>query len=148
MTTGTVDRFSQDRASAPRPVLTVSALTDQIKQTLEGSFDFIWITGEISNFRTPGSGHAYFTLKDAQAQISAVLFRPQIRALRFSPADGDQVLGLGRIGVYAPRGTYQVIFEYLEPFGAGALQLAFEALKTRLSEEGLFDMSRKRSLPT
>ena len=130
-----------------RQILTVSTLTQKIKLILEDSLDFIWIAGEISNFKIAASGHAYFTLKDTGAQIGAVLFRPQLRALKFSPGDGAQVMGLGRIGVYAPRGTYQVIFEYLEPFGAGALQQAFEALKTRLSEEGLFAAARKRPLP-
>ncbi len=130
-----------------RQILTVSDLTQKIKFILEDSLDFIWIAGEISNFKIAASGHAYFTLKDAGAQIGAVLFRPQLRALKFSPGDGDQVMGLGRIGVYAPRGTYQVIFEYLEPSGAGALQQAFEALKARLSAEGLFAASRKRPLP-
>ncbi len=132
---------------AARQALTVSALTDKIKHLLEDSFDFLWIVGEISNFKIAGSGHAYFTLKDASAQIAAVLFRPQIKALRFVPGDGEQVMGLGRIAVYAPRGTYQVIFEYLEPYGTGALQRALEALKARLAAEGLFDSARKRPLP-
>jgi exodeoxyribonuclease VII large subunit len=134
-------------AATPRTVLSVSQLTLKIKQLLEEEFEFIWITGEISNFRIPASGHAYFTLKDAAAQIAAVMFRGVRRTLRFEPRDGLSVIGLGRISVYPPRGTYQIILEYLEPAGAGALQQAFEALKAKLAAEGLFDESRKRPLP-
>jgi len=131
-----------------RTVLSVSQLTIDIKQLLEEKFEFIWITGEISNFKIPASGHAYFTLKDAEAQIAAVMFRGARRTLRFEPRDGLSVVGLGRISVYPPRGTYQIILEYLEPAGAGALQQAFEALKAKLSAEGLFDAARKRPLPS
>jgi exodeoxyribonuclease VII large subunit len=131
----------------PRTVLSVSQLTLKIKQLVEAAFEFIWITGEISNFKIPASGHAYFTLKDAEAQIAAVMFRGVRRTLRFEPRDGLGVVGLGRISVYPPRGTYQIILEYLEPAGAGALQQAFEALKAKLAAEGLFDVVRKRPLP-
>jgi len=107
----------------------------------------VWITGEISNLKIPGSGHAYFTLKDAQAQIAGVMFRAQRRQLKFDLSDGLTIVALGRISVYEPRGTYQIILEYVEPKGAGALQLAFEQLKNKLSQEGLFDNARKRPIP-
>ncbi|MDD3992112.1 MAG: exodeoxyribonuclease VII large subunit, partial [Desulfobacteraceae bacterium] len=135
------------RGAVSRNVLSVSQLTLNIKQLLEEKFEFIWITGEISNYRVPASGHAYFTLKDAAAQIAAVMFRGVRHTLRFEPRDGLSVIGLGRVSVYPPRGSYQIILEYLEPAGAGALQQAFEALKARLAAEGLFDETRKRPLP-
>ncbi len=128
-------------------IYTVSELTADIKSLLEENFPFIWISGEISNFRMPGSKHFYFTLKDENAQISAVMFRGQNRNLKFDPEDGMNVTGLGRISVYAPRGNYQIILEYLEPAGIGALQVAFEQLKARLSAEGLFDKEHKKYLP-
>jgi len=135
-----------DGFSGPR-IYTVSELTTEIKSLLEESFDFVWIEGEISNFRSPLSGHYYMVLKDDQAQIRAVMFRPQIRYLRFMPEDGMRVIARGRIGVYAPRGEYQVILDYLEPLGVGALALAFEQLKKRLASEGVFDPEQKRPLP-
>ena len=130
-----------------RRIYTVSELTFKIKDLLEENFPFIWINGEISNFRMPASGHYYFTVKDEAAQINAVMFRNQNRTLIFDLEDGMNITGLGRISVYGPRGTYQIIFEYLEPQGTGAIQLAFEQLKNRLSEEGLFDEAHKRTLP-
>lgn len=126
---------------------TVSQLTDKIKVLLEDSFPFIWITGEISNFSSPISGHFYFSLKDENAQISAVMFRGQNRNLKFKPMDGMAVTGLGRISLYKPRGAYQIIFEYLEPKGVGALHVAFEQLKAKLRDEGLFDEERKKGIP-
>ncbi|HHE65291.1 MAG TPA: exodeoxyribonuclease VII large subunit, partial [Bacteroidetes bacterium] len=108
---------------------------------------FIWICGEISNIRIPASGHFYFTLKDKKAQISTVMFRGQNRNLKFMPEDGMSVTGIGRISVYEARGTYQIILEYLEPEGRGAIQLAFEQLKKRLKAEGLFDEKHKKPLP-
>jgi len=128
-------------------ILTVTELTVQIKRLLEDNFPLIWITGEISNFRMPVSGHYYFVLKDEDSQISAVMFRGQNRNLKFKLEDGMTVTGLGRISLYEPRGTYQVIFEYLEPQGIGAIQVAFEQLKKRLAEEGLFDEKHKKALP-
>jgi len=130
-----------------RRIYTISELTTDIKILLEDNFPLIWITAEISNFRVPGSGHFYFTLKDKHAQISTVMFRTQNRNLKFFPEDGMSITGLGRISVYEPRGTYQVILEYIEPAGAGAIQVAFEQLKARLAEEGLFDEKQKLSLP-
>lgn len=128
-------------------IYTVSELTAQVKAILEENFPFIWVAGEISNFRTPVSGHFYFTLKDEDTQISGVMFGGRNRLLRFVPEDGMLVTGLGRISVYPPRGTYQIIFEYLEPAGAGALQAAFDQLRTRLAAEGLFDEAHKKPLP-
>lgn len=130
-----------------RKIYTVSELTDQIKALLEETFPFIWIVGEISNFRTPLSGHFYFTLKDADSQISAVMFRGQQRQLKFEPEDGMRVTAMGRLSVYEPRGSYQIILEYMEPSGIGALQIAFEKLKSRLAQEGLFEDQYKQPIP-
>jgi len=130
-----------------RPILTVSQLTAEIKTLLERNFEHLWVEGEVSNLRLPGSGHLYFTLKDESAQIRAVMFRMQNRLLKFKPGDGLQVVGYGRLTVYEPRGEYQIVLDYLEPKGLGALQLAFEQLKEKLSREGLFDPARKKPLP-
>jgi exodeoxyribonuclease VII large subunit len=135
------------KTQTQRRIYSVSKLTKEIKALLEDNLPFVWITGEISNLSLPSSGHFYFTLKDANAQISAVMFRGQNRQLKFELTDGMQVTGLGRISVYEPRGTYQLIFELLEPKGVGALQIAFEQLKARLAAEGLFDETRKRPIP-
>ncbi len=128
-------------------IYTVSELTSDIKDILENTYPFVWIYGEISNFNIPASGHFYFTVKDEYSQINAVMFRNQNRNLKFTPENGISVTGLGRISVYEPRGTYQIIFEYLEPKGTGAIQLAFEQLKKRLADEGLFDEKHKKPLP-
>ena len=128
-------------------IYTVSELTSDIKGILEKTYPFVWIYGEISNFNIPASGHFYFTVKDEHAQINAVMFRNQNRNLKFKPEDGISITGLGRISVYEPRGTYQIIFEHLEPKGTGAIQLAFEQLKKRLADEGLFDEKHKNPLP-
>ena len=132
---------------AQRHILTVSELTAQIKSQLETTFPFVWITGEISNFRVPVSGHFYFSLKDSRSQINAVMFRGQNSQLKFEPEDGMQINGIGRISLYEPRGTYQIILEYMEPGGVGALQVAFEQLKQKLSSEGLFNEEHKQSIP-
>jgi exodeoxyribonuclease VII large subunit len=131
----------------PREIYSVSVLTQKIKFLLEDRFPIIWISGELSNIRIPSSGHAYFTLKDEKAQISAVMFKGQLRQLDFKLEDGITIVGMGRISVYEPRGAYQIILEYIEPHGLGALQLAFEQLKRKLSSEGLFDSAHKRVLP-
>lgn len=128
-------------------IYTVSELTRKIKAILEQNFPFIWISGEISNFRMPSSGHFYFTLKDETSQIQTVMFRGQNQNLKFVPEDGTSVTGLGRVSVFEPRGSYQVILEYLEPKGVGALQVAFEQLKKKLDDEGLFDEQYKKPLP-
>jgi exodeoxyribonuclease VII large subunit len=134
-------------STAGRRVVTVSELTRAIKDTLEGRFAGMWVEGEISNLRVHTSGHVYFTLKDEEAQVRAVLFRGRARRLRFEPADGLHVLAFANLDVYAVRGEYQLVCEVLEPKGVGALQLAFEQLKARLAAEGLFDPARKRPLP-
>ena len=128
-------------------ILTVSKLNQQVKTLLEEKFPFVWVKGEISNFRVPASGHFYFTLKDAQSQINAVFFRAQNRYLRFLPESGMQVICQARLSVYEPRGEYQLIVEVMEPLGVGQLQLAFEALKKKLEAEGLFDPALKKALP-
>jgi exodeoxyribonuclease VII large subunit len=133
--------------SSKSHILTVTQLTAQIKTLLEGSFPDVWVEGEISNLSIPQSGHAYFTLKDEHAQVRAVMFRSSLRFLKFTLQHGIQVLCRGRISVYDPRGEYQLILDYIEPKGVGALQLAFEQLKMRLDKEGLFDLDRKKPLP-
>lgn len=136
---------SENRLS--RKIYSVSELTSDIKRILEQKYPIIWISGEITNFRVPNSGHAYFSLKDDKAQISAVMFRGQRRQLKFELDDGMAILGLGRISVYEPRGAYQMILEYAEPQGVGALQIAFEQLKNKLAAEGLFDTDHKLPSP-
>ncbi len=128
-------------------IYTVSQLNSEIKLLLEDKFPFVWISGEISNCKMPGSGHLYFTLKDENSQISCVMFRGQNQKLKFDLEDGLSITGLGRISLYEPRGTYQIIFEYIEPKGIGALQIAFEQLKNLLASEGLFDDKYKKPLP-
>ena len=128
-------------------ILTVSQLTTQIKNLLEGNFPDIWVEGEISNLSIPQSGHAYFTLKDEQSQIRSVLFRSSQRFLKFTLQHGMQVICRGRVSVYEPRGECQFIVDYIEPKGVGALQLAFEQLKAKLEKESLFDLDHKRPLP-
>jgi exodeoxyribonuclease VII large subunit len=130
-----------------RVVCTVSELAMRIKASLEEQFPAVWVEGEISNLRTPSSGHAYFTLKDDGAQLRCVLFRGRGRRVAFQPEDGMQVLAFGGLDVYLARGEYQLVVELLEPKGLGALQLAFEQLKRRLEAEGLFAAARKRPLP-
>lgn len=130
-----------------RRIFTVSELNAAVRATLESAFPDVWVAGEISGTKLAASGHYYFTLKDDSAQLRCVCFRNAARLLRFKPQDGIAVLARGRIDVYEPRGEYQLLVEALEPQGLGALQLAFEQLKKRLAEEGLFDASRKRPLP-
>ncbi|HPC03948.1 MAG TPA: exodeoxyribonuclease VII large subunit [Syntrophales bacterium] len=128
-------------------VLTVTELTGQIREVLEGTFGFLWVKGEVSNLRRPSSGHLYFTLKDDSAQIRAVLFRQSAGRLGFDLEDGMEILCRGKITVYGQRGEYQILVDAAEPRGLGALQKAFEQLKKRLEEEGLFDRARKKPLP-
>ena len=131
----------------PEKIYTVTRLTEEIKDLLEGEFPFLWLEGEISNFRVPPSGHYYFTLKDVSCQIRAVFFKSGQLGLSFRPENGLQVLCFGRLSVYSGRGEYQIILERMELKGWGALQLAFEQLKERLFKEGLFDPERKKPLP-
>jgi exodeoxyribonuclease VII large subunit len=128
-------------------VFTVSELTTRIKALLERSFGFVWVTGEISNLRRPGSGHVYLTLKDGQSQVRAVMFRQSAQNAGFDLDDGMSVICRGRVSVYQPRGEYQLMIDTVEPKGIGALQLAFEQMKTRLEQEGLFDPSHKKQIP-
>jgi exodeoxyribonuclease VII large subunit len=128
-------------------IYTVSALTREIRDRLETYFSLVWVSGEISNLRQPLSGHYYFTLKDAGAQLKAVLFKGSHQHMRVKPREGSQFLCRGRLTVYEPRGDYQLVVDYLEPLGQGALALAFEALKTRLQAEGLFAPELKKPLP-
>ena len=130
-----------------RHIWKVSELTDRIRDLLEGAFCDIWVEGEVSNCHAAQSGHLYFTLKDAHAQIRCVCFRDQARGLKFRPEDGLHVTVRGSISVYDLRGEYQIYVTHIEPVGLGALQLAFEQLKKRLQDEGLFDESRKKPLP-
>src|SRR4030066_2609775 len=130
-----------------RYILTVSELTQEIKEILEDKFPDVWVEGEISTLRTPPSGHIYFTLKDDTSQIRAVLFKMQARTLRFLPEDGLHVICRGRVSLYEKRGDYQLILDSMEPKGIGALQLAFLQLKERLEKEGLFDPRFKKPIP-
>jgi exodeoxyribonuclease VII large subunit len=130
-----------------RHVWKVSELTERIGELLESAFPDAWIEGEVSNCRVAQSGHIYFTLKDARSQIRCVCFRDQLRGLKCRPEDGLHITVRGSLGVYEPRGEYQIYVSHIEPVGLGALQLAFEQLKKRLEQEGLFDDARKRPLP-
>ncbi len=128
-------------------ILTVSELTSEIKTILEANLYYVWVEGEVSNLRSPISGHTYLTLKDQGSQIRAVLFKGQSRFMKFKPADGLHVICRGMVSVYKERGEYQLILDYIEPKGLGALQLALEQLKEKLAKEGFFDIERKRLLP-
>jgi exodeoxyribonuclease VII large subunit len=130
-----------------RRILSVSDLNRAARGLLEGGFPLLWVEGEISNLARPASGHLYFSLKDAQAQVRCALFKNRGQLLRFKPADGMKVLVRGRVSLYEPRGDYQFIAEHLEEAGHGALQRAFEELKAKLAKEGLFDPALKRLLP-
>lgn len=136
-----------DSTLLKRPVLTVSQLTSMVKGILEENFALVWVEGEVSNLRTPSSGHIYFTLKDETSQIRVVMFRGRGSFLKFRLEDGLHILLRGNLTVYETRGEYQILADYIEPVGVGALQLAFEQLKERLSKEGLFDQARKRPIP-
>jgi exodeoxyribonuclease VII large subunit len=134
----------------PRPtrrIWPVRELVGHVRELVEREYGDVWVEGEISNFRPAPSGHLYFTLKDADAQLPIVLFRRQAMLLRFRPDDGLHVLVRGRVSVYEQRGQMQLVAETMEPVGAGSLQLAFEQLKERLKAEGLFDADRKKPLP-
>lgn len=130
-----------------KTVLSVSDLTRQIKYSLETQFPRVWIEGEISNFKQHSSGHLYFTLKDEGAQISVVMWRSRASSLLLAPEDGMKAIVRGSITVYPPRGNYQIDCDQIQPVGVGELQLAFERLKKRLSEEGLFDAAHKKPIP-
>jgi exodeoxyribonuclease VII large subunit len=130
-----------------RRVWRVADLVGAVRTTVERSYTDVWVEGEISNFRLADSGHMYFALKDGDALLRVVMFRMQARLLRFKPDNGMQIIARGRVTIYDQRGELQLSAEFLEPVGAGALQLAFEQLKNKLAQEGLFDRSRKKAIP-
>jgi exodeoxyribonuclease VII large subunit len=130
-----------------RRVWAVRDLVAAVRTHVEREYSDAWVEGEISNFRAPDSGHLYFTLKDGSAQIRVVMFRSSAKLLRFRPADGMQVVVRGRVTVYEDRGELQISAEYIEPKGAGSLQIAFEQLKAKLEAEGLFAAERKKAVP-
>jgi exodeoxyribonuclease VII large subunit len=130
-----------------RRVFTVSQLTSEVRRALETAYPMVWIEGELSNLSRPGSGHWYFTLKDDRAQIRCAMFANRNRGVRFRPTDGLHVVVRGRVSLYEARGEFQLIAEHMEPAGEGALRAAFEALKLKLDQEGLFAAERKRPLP-
>ena len=131
-----------------RRIWTVQDLVGAVRTRLEREYTDVFVEGEISNLRPAESGHLYFTLKDGNAQLRVVMFRSQAKLLRFKPENGLQIIARGRVTIYDARGELQLNAEYLEPRGAGALQIAFEQLKQRLAAEGLFDASRKKPVPT
>jgi len=133
--------------AAARTVYSVSRLNREVRELLESGIGQLWVQGELSNFSRPASGHWYFSLKDRDAQVRCAMFRLRNARTGFVPRDGQQVLVRARVGLYEPRGEYQLLVEELEDAGLGALQRAFEELKRRLAAEGLFDPERKRSLP-
>jgi exodeoxyribonuclease VII large subunit len=132
-----------------RTVHSVSDITNLLKKLIEQHppFKNVWVQGQVSNYSRSGAGHAYFTLKDANSQISVALFRNNASRLRFSLKDGDEVIVQGQLSLYSTRGQYQIVGQNVEPVGIGALQRAFEELKLRLADEGLFDNIHKKSLP-
>ena len=132
---------------AEREIFSPSMLVRLARDLLEDTFPLIWVEGEISNFSRPASGHLYFSLKDAQAQVRCAMFKTRSAYLRFKPADGQRVLARARVSLYEARGEFQLIVEHLEEAGEGALLRAFEQLKAKLAAEGLFDATRKRSIP-
>jgi exodeoxyribonuclease VII large subunit len=132
---------------AVKEVYPVSRIVREARMLLEGSFPLIWVEGEISNLAMPGSGHIYFTLKDEVAQVRCAMFRNRNRQLRFTPENGMQVLLRVRVTLYEGRGEFQLVVEHMEEAGSGALQRAYEALKQRLGQEGLFDEAHKKPLP-
>ncbi|GFZ99881.1 exodeoxyribonuclease VII large subunit [Dyella caseinilytica] len=142
------DDFSDGaKGQPPRHILTPSTLNRLVRGLLEDALPLVWIEGELSNVARPASGHLYFTLKDSAAQVRCAMFKPKSGSLRFKPSDGMQVLVRARVGLYEPRGEFQLVAEHMEPAGEGALQREFERLKAQLDAEGLFAQDRKRPLP-
>jgi exodeoxyribonuclease VII large subunit len=141
------DLYKTPQDPVAERVLSVGELTEHIKGTLESQFPHVWVSGEISNFSRPQSGHCYFTLKDDRAQIKAVIWRTAATRVRFDLQDGMQVICQGALDVYPPRGSYQLVVRQIEPKGVGALELALRKLRERLLGEGLFAPERKRPLP-
>ncbi|MEN8175059.1 MAG: exodeoxyribonuclease VII large subunit [Pseudomonadota bacterium] len=141
------DLTNPSHPETTRDIFTVSRLNLEVRAALENSFPLLWVTGELSNLARPRSGHLYFTLKDAAAQVRCAMFRMRRLHLRFEPQEGQQVLVRARVTLYEPRGDFQLVVEHMEPAGEGALRQQVEALKARLATEGLFDESHKRALP-
>lgn len=141
--TGTIP----DTAARERDVLTPSQLNTLARDLLEGAFPLIWVEGELSGVSRPGSGHLYFSLKDARAQVRCAMFKPKSSWLKFIPREGLRVLVRGRLTLYEARGDYQLVLDHMEEAGEGALRRAFEELRAKLTAEGLFDAARKRPLP-
>src|SRR5687768_9341538 len=133
--------------SARDDVLTPSQLNTLARSLLEDAFPLVWVEGELGNVSRPSSGHLYFTLKDARAQVRCAMFKPKSQWLKFVPREGLRVLARGRLTLYEARGDYQLVLDHLEEAGEGALRRAFEELKARLAAEGLFASERKRALP-
>ncbi len=144
---GQLDFTFEAPKPTPRRIWTVAELVGDVRESVERQYPDLWVEGEVSNLRPAQSGHIYFTLKDGDSQLPAVLFRRQASLLRFRAEDGLHVLVRGKVSVYEQRGQMQLIAEFMEPVGAGSLQIAFEQLKARLQAEGLFDAERKRPLP-
>ncbi|MBZ5524370.1 MAG: exodeoxyribonuclease VII large subunit [Acidobacteriia bacterium] len=142
------DQLGFSFTEAPsRRIWRVGDLVGAVRSTVERGYTDIWVEGEISNLKVADSGHMYFSLKDGDALLKVVMFRMQARLLRFKPDNGMQVIARGRVTIYEQRGELQLSADFLEPLGAGALQLAFEQLKNRLAQEGLFEAARKRAIP-
>jgi exodeoxyribonuclease VII large subunit len=141
------ENISPSEVAKTEGVLSVEQLNKRIRGAIESQFFQVWVKGELSNFKAHSSGHFYFSLKDAQSQIKAVMFKGYNSKLKFKPQDGMEVLLRGKVTVYEPRGEYQIVCDTMEPVGAGALQKAFEQLKDKLKKEGLFEQARKRTLP-
>jgi exodeoxyribonuclease VII large subunit len=138
---------SNNKSPAANDIYTISRLNREVRNVLEEVFPTVWVQGEISNLAKPASGHLYFSLKDNAAQVRCAMFKNRQSGLRFEPENGMQIVARANVGLYEGRGEYQLIIQSLEPAGAGALQLAFEALKQKLSAEGLFDEEHKKLLP-
>jgi exodeoxyribonuclease VII large subunit len=151
--TAAVSPAAKTAAAVPEPrtparqVYSVSRLNRDVRMLLESGIGQVWVEGELSNLSRPGSGHWYFTLKDREAQVRCAMFRTRNARTAFVPSEGQLVLARGRVSLYEPRGDYQLLVEHLEDAGLGALQRAFEQLKSRLAAEGLFALERKRPLP-
>ncbi len=139
--------ISNNKSPAANDIYTISRLNREVRTVLEEVFPAVWVQGEISNLAKPASGHLYFSLKDSAAQVRCAMFKNRQSGLRFEPENGMQVMARANVGLYEGRGEFQLIIQSLEPAGAGALQLAFEALKQKLSAEGLFDEEHKKQFP-
>ena len=140
-------RAQGERPPVARPVYSVSRLNREVRSLLESGIGRVWVQGEISNLSRPASGHWYFSLKDRQAQLRCAMFKTRNTRAAFTPAEGQLVIAYGQVSLYEPRGEYQLLIEQIEHAGLGALQRAFEELKSRLAAEGLFAPERKRALP-